>query len=469
MLAILGDAPQLAVIMEWIRRRGLVVNIVSTAAEGLRAHGETSADLVLIGLPLPDARSAELIAGLRRQDPRAIIVVVGTDADIRSQLQALELGAHEYILDPIDGRKDLLFALGISLGVRKGDTQLRVLRTAEAATAEWKAIVAGCHDMKLAMGKLRQICERTTARSVPTVLLTGEIGTGKRLVARAIHYNGGRRNRAFVEVTCAVPSQVLHSQLFGHERDALPDARATRQGLLELVNGGTIFLDEVGAIPIELQADLLSAIEDKQIRRFGGTQPIHVDVQIIASTRRDLATMVKRGELRADLYHRLNVVTAELPPLRERGDDIIAIAEALITGLAAECGIAPPPLSEDARVALKTFRWPGNIRELRNELERIVLFGSDDVITAESFRRTTGNAVVAVDASRPSLAVAVTGERCPLEEIERELIRQALVRCGNVSKTARYLDLTRQTLLYRMKKYGFVSPSNPGFFDEKDV
>jgi two-component system NtrC family response regulator len=465
-LAILGDAAQFGGVMDWVRRRGLIVDIVTTAADGLRAHGEASADLVLVGLPLPDLGASGLIAGLRRQDPRAIIVVVGVDRDVGSQLQALELGAHEYVPDPIDGRKDLLFALGVSLGMRKGDTQLRVLRAKDAASADWKAIVASSREMKPAMAKLRQICERSTVRSVPTVLISGEVGTGKRLVARAIHYNGGRRNRAFVEVSCTGPAQVLHSHLFGHERDAFPDARAMRQGLLELVNGGTVFLDEIGALPLELQGELLSAIEDKQIRRLAGTQPIHVDVQILVATRRDLGAMVKRGELRADLYHRLHVVAVELPPLRERADDIVPIAELLIATIASDLGIAAPRLEDDARTALKARRWPGNIRELRNELERVLLLIDADVIRAEHFHPTRTASAVSIDAGTPVLAVSVTGDRCPLEDIERELIRQALVRCGNISRAARYLDLTRQTLLYRMKKYGFASPSNPGFVED---
>ena len=440
MLAILGEATPFSAVMEWIRRRGLVVNIVTTGIEGLRAHGETSADLVLVGLPLPDSRAASLIAGLRRQDPRAIIVVAGIDEDVRSQLQALELGAHEYVSDPIDGRKDLLFALGVSLGMRKGDTQLRVLRAKDAAAAEWRAVVANCHEMRLAMAKLRAVCERTTARSVPTVLLTGELGTGKRLIAKAIHYNGGRRTRAFVDVSCSGPAQQLHAHLFGHEPDAFPDARATRQGVLELLHGGTVFLDEVGAIPLEMQPDLLSAIEDKQIRRLGGSQAIHVDVQIIAATRRDLGAMVKRGELRADLY------TAS-------------------TWSRSSCH----HFAKEARTSSRSQkRWwrasrPSVASHRRSLQQTPGLPSRRNAGRGTSASCATSSSGSWFSVMRPRSPQSISA-RSPATRAsrERELIRQALVRCGNVSKTARYLDLTRQTLLYRMKKYGFASPSNPG-------
>jgi DNA-binding NtrC family response regulator len=463
-LAILGDAGAFGSVIEWIRRRGIAVSIATSGAEGLRLHDEASADLVLVGLPLPDMRAASLVASLHRQDPHARVIVVGIDADVTSQLAALELGASEYVLDPIDGRRDLLFALGISLGMRKGDSQLRLLRAKDMAAAEWKHVVAGAPEMKHAVARLRAVCEKPAARAVPAVLLTGELGTGKGLLARALHYNGPRRSRAFVEVPCGlVPEREIMTLLFGEE------ARHSRPGLCELVDGGTVFLDEVGALGPDAQAQLLAAIEDRQITRLGGTEPIRVDVQVVAATRRDLGAMVKRGELRADLYHRLNVISVEVPPLRERGDDVVAIAHALIAELAAECGIAPPRLAEDAMAALRTNRWPGNLRELRNELERIVLLVDDDTIRADHFRAPVRAPVLAIDPTAQGVAVTVGGDRCPLEQIERELIRQALVRCGNVSAAARYLDLTRQTLLYRMKKYGFATPSHPGLATDEDM
>jgi two-component system, NtrC family, response regulator AtoC len=311
-------------------------------------------------------------------------------------------------------------------------------------------IVGSCPAMKEIQRRVREVCDRTLSGATPVVLLIGEIGTGKALIARALHGKGARSQRPLVEVNCAaLPAQRLRDQLFG-------DAATMTPGLLESADGGTIFVEEIGAAPLDVQRDLLTAIDDKLIRN--GAREVHIDVQFVAATRRDLGSMVKRGEFRADLYHRLNVLALEVPPLRERGDDVIAIAERLLADLAAEHGIRAPAIAEDAARALRRHSWPGNVRELRNELERIVLLVDDEVIRADHLRIRRETVEIARDGA--GVAVVVSGDRCPLEQLEREVIRQALVRSnGNISRAARYLAITRQTLLYRMKKYDFKSPS----------
>ena len=455
-LAIVGDAEDYEGVLDWIRMRGLIVEIVGTSADGIAAHRENGADLVLLGLPLPDTTAAPLIEQLRQHDPRATIVIVGEDADVRSQLTALELGAQEYIPDAIAYRRDLLFALGMSLGGRSTDPHLRMLRGREAARAQWQRIIAQSPPMAAVMRALREICERSSATAAPAVLFTGELGTGKHLLSRALHYNGPRRQRAFAEINCAAfAHDELRVQLFGRAHGS------ARQGLFETADGGTLFLDEIGALPPELQRDVLVAIEDRWFTRVGSEDLVRSDVQIVAGTRVDLGAMLKRDQFRADLYHRLSVRSIALPPLRARGADILAIADVLLAELAAEAGRRPPQLSLAAREALAAHTWPGNIRELRNELERIVLTVEDAVINADQFRfaRSTGTAAIEVRGGK--LAVSLSGDHCPIDRLEYEVIREALARCrGNISHAARFLGITRQTMLYRMKKHGLRGPTD---------
>jgi len=447
-LAIVAPADGYTPVLEWIHRRGMSVELATTAEDGLRLHRERGADLVLVGLPLPDQLAAQVIGGLRHQDPRATIVVVGKDGDVASQLAAVELGAQEYVADPVDGRRDLLFALGVSLGIRRSDAHFRVLRSREAASADWRRIVAGSPAMAEVMKRMRELCEWSLSGATPTVLLTGARGTGKRLLAKAMHYNGARRNRAFVEVHCgALSPDDLRVELFGELHGA------ARQGLLEIADGGTVFLDEIDKLPLTIQRDLLTAIEGHQICRVGSEEAIYIDVQFVAGTREDLAAIVNRCEFRADLYHRFSVRTLALPPLRERGGDIIALAERQLAELAAQHSMRVPQIHDDAALALLGHAWPGNLHELRNELEHVLLGGSD-MIRADQLRFRRDSGAVHAELTSGNLAVTLTGDTCPLDRLEREVIRLALERnAGNVSRTARYLAITRQTLLYRIKKY----------------
>jgi len=456
LLAVLGDPEPFAPLVEWIRRRGLAVQIATTAQDGLRLHREGSASLVLVGLPLADTQADELLAALRQHDPATTIVVCGEDAQVATARRAIELGADEYVAEPIERQRDLFYALGVLLGLRDGDIQLRALRERELAAVGWTSIVGACPAMQPAMTKLRDLCDRTLSGAAPRVLLVGELGTGKRLFARCLHHQGARRGRPFLETGCAQTSaDALRELLFGRER-------ALHRGFFELAAGGTLFLDEIAGVPLDVQQELLRAIEDRLIVRIGGSAPIEVDVQVIAATRRDLGSMAQRGELRADLYHRLCVLSIELPPLRERGDDIIAIAELMLAAIAGERGLPVPRLADEARQLLLERSWPGNLRELHLEMERLVLLVDHDVIGPDDLR-ARDRGVIEIDGSDRKLSVTISGEHCPLEEIEREVIRQALIKCGgNVSRAARFLAVTRQTMLYRMKKHGFATPSRPG-------
>ena len=304
---------------------------------------------------------------------------------------------------------------------------------------------------------LRHICERTSSGGTPTILLNGETGTGKGHIAKCVHYNSVRRNQPFVEVNCAaLPAQLMEAELFGHERGSFTDAKQARPGLFETADGGTLFLDEIGAVPLDLQAKLLKAIEEKDIRRIGGRSSVHVDVQIIAATHEDLAAGSREGRFREDLFHRLNVVGLLMPALRDREEDSVALAESFLVATCREYGSDTRTLGESAQAFIRSYRWPGNVRELRNQIERIVLLEDDAVIEAAHFRGVVSSvAEVGVTGTGRSVRVTLPKEGVSLEHLEREIIRAALETSeGNVSRAARFLSISRQTMIYRIKKHG---------------
>jgi transcriptional regulator with PAS, ATPase and Fis domain len=303
-----------------------------------------------------------------------------------------------------------------------------------------------------------QICSRT-AHSPPTVLVCGETGTGKGLVARALHEMSVRAEAPFVDVNCAaIPASLIESELFGYERGAFTDARTAREGLFEAAAGGSVFLDEINSMPVELQAKLLTVIEEKQLRRIGSRTSAHVDVQVVAATQQDLREYSESGAFRADLFHRLNVLRIDLPPLRERGEDRLLLAEAFVREACDKYLLEGRQLDATARELVLEYSWPGNVRELKNQIERAVLLNNDPEIRAEHFTLGDGTQSIEVGSSEGRLKVALPNENFSLAELDREIVRQALTRHeGNVSRAARYLGISRQKLIYRMKKHGFGS------------
>lgn len=459
-LAIGGDNTLLSSIGKILTDRGHLTHLSGSAEQGLAVHRDEGADVLVLSLPLGEMSGVAMLRRLRAQDPRAVIVVTGQDDSLPGAPEALAAGAFDYLADPVGDANALLFVIGIGLGARRGDHQLRYLRRKDAADADWQTIVGDCPQMRKVFGTVRQICHRTLGGGTPAILVTGETGTGKGLIAKAIHYNSGRRSRAFVEVNCAaIAPTLIEDELFGHTRGAFTDARSSRAGLFETADEGSLFLDEISTLPLELQGKLLTAIEEKTIRRLGASEGSHVDVQIIAATHRDLPFMIERGEFRADLFHRINVLSIELPPLRDRGSDRAALARAFVAAMCREYGISEKLLTEDALAAIERHRWPGNVRELRNQIERIVLLSDDDRIRARDFQFAPTSPTVQIQHGSDGLCIELPDDSCPLVELEREVIRKSLAKHqGNVSHTARYLGITRHTLIYRIKKHGLGDP-----------
>jgi DNA-binding NtrC family response regulator len=451
-LVVGGDQPLVERIRERLVDRGYALEVDRSGPECLRKFSSQGAELVIISLPLGEGGGADLLRGLHEIDPRIKMVVTGRDAQVRDAADAFRFGAFEYVEDPGGDMSDLLAAVGVALGSRRGDVQLRWLKERDAVGSSWSAVAGTSSEMREVVDTIRRVCDRTTRGAPPTILIRGETGCGKGLLAKCVHYNGVRRNQAFVEINCAaIPGSLLEAELFGYERGAFTDAKSSRAGLFETAHQGTLFLDEIGSMPIDLQAKVLTAIEEKRVRRLGGRENIHLDIQIIAASHDDLKQNVRLGTFRADLYHRLNVVSVTLPPLRRRGQDKLILARMFIDNMSRQYGIPVPKLDDDAERYILEYTWPGNVRELKNQIERILLLGNGDVISRQQFDQ---GSIPPPSGRPPDFAIPMPEDGIGLEEVERELIRRALERFGgNVSRAARYLKVSRQTLIYRIKKH----------------
>ena len=372
---------------------------------------------------------------LRKMAPTGIeVAAVGALPDHRLTVSILRAGASEYFALPWD--YELLRSW-----LRERSERFRALlsRSAFAARQEEKYRFDGILGNSPALRRALERAARIIPHANVTVLITGATGTGKELLARAIHYNGPRREAPFVDINCtAIPEQLLESELFGHEKGAFTDATAAKPGLFEVANGGTVLLDEIGHMPLALQGKLLRALEERTMRRLGGTRVIPIDVRVIAATHLDLATAVQRGEFRADLYHRLNVIPLELPPLRERQEDILPLARHFLSRFTREYGLTEPTLSAGARRTLMLRPWLGNVRELRNAVERALLLGSGVELDAGDF---------APDSAAGSPRAGGLPFPATIGEIAHAAALVMLTLCsGNKSEAARRLGVSRPRL-----------------------
>ncbi len=361
------------------------------------------------------------------------VIAVGASVSHRVAAQAVAAGASDYFALP-DDRDGLRDTLSAAVERRRAALSRAAHAHLEAQAYAFREIVGQSPALKAALERAARVIPHGDA----TVLITGETGTGKELLARALHYGGPRAAAPFVELNCAaLPPPLLESELFGHERGAFTDARTAKPGLFEVAQGGTVFLDEVHHLALEMQGKLLRALEQKSVRRLGATTSRTLDIRIIAATNTDLAAAVEAGQFREDLYYRLNVVTLELPPLRERGEDILVLAETFLRQFAGQYRLAQPALTAEVRRALLAHAWPGNIRELRNAIERSMLLSQPGTLAL---------AELAVRPARPAAAGAVpfTGT---LAEIQRAVARATLQAAGdNRSEAARRLGISRSRL-----------------------
>jgi DNA-binding NtrC family response regulator len=365
-------------------------------------------------------------------------------------VQALRLGAFECLRKPIN-TDELVLVVERALETGQLKREVAQLRLERPGRFSIDDIIGRSRDMKQVLAMVRKIARSEAG----TVFIQGESGTGKELIAKAIHCESPRANQPFMAINCAaVPEALLESEIMGHERGAFTDAKVLRKGLFEMADGGSVFLDEIGDMPLAMQAKLLRVLEERSFRRVGGTRDIRVDVRIISATNRDLQKAMAEKTFRNDLYYRIGVIPIVLPPLRERREDIIPLAEHFIALFNREFGKKVRGISRMAEKILTEYDWPGNIRELKNVIERSVILECEDTLLvenlpAELIDRTVGR-------SGP-LNFRLPVEGIDIEDVERELIRQALEMAdGNQSQAARLLNLGIDALRYRMKKFDFM-------------
>ena len=422
---------------------------VLTAADGLAAldlFTGREVDCLITDLRMPGLSGLELLRRASAIKGETPVVVITAFGDVETAVEAMRAGAFDYVTKPFN-RDQILLTVEKALVFGRAVSENRQLRRLVHDRFRLENVVGASQPMQ----RVLDLVERVS-RSDVTVLVTGESGTGKELVAKGIHFSGPRAARPFVAVNCAaIPEALIESELFGHKRGSFTGAVADAKGKFEEASGGTLLLDEVSAMPPALQPKLLRVLQEQEVVRLGESAPRKVDVRIIAATNRDLRTMVADGSFREDLYFRLAVVPVELPPLRERREDIPVLAEHFLRRACERHKCGDLAMDREVFAALSAYPWPGNVRELENTVERMVVLARGQTITVEDLPE---------DVRRPPEHVANVLLELPpdglsIEAVEREIIRKALeMHGGNQTRAARYLDITRSALIYRMQKFG---------------
>lgn len=458
-ILIVDDEPPIReVLKDFVEMLGHEGETAASAEDGLELFQKRMPDLVLSDLVLPGMSGIDLLRAVKQIDPQCHVVLMTGYASGRTAIEAMGLGADDYITKPL--RLDELKVI-----IEKA----LEARAAEKGRQRKELVLDGIIGESPAITKVLDMVERLSRTSTTTVLILGASGTGKEVVARAIHKNSPTADYPFISVSCAaIPSALLEAELFGYEKGAFTDAKTQKKGLLELADKGTLFLDEMGLMGLDLQAKLLNILETQTFRRIGGTKEIKVSLRFIAATNEDLDKAVEKGAFREDLYYRLHVIPIYLPQLRERGNDVLLIAEHYLRHYGREHGNRHFFFTAETKALLMSYHWPGNVRELKNVIERAVLMAQTETILPEDLP-INRRARPTREAEMPSASqvnIEATGDiqvRFPpwgisLEEVERRIIAEALRETrGNVSEAAHLLHISRDTLRYRIKKFELES------------
>ncbi len=445
---------------------GYHVRAAGTAEDARAAFGDETPDLVILDMKLGQDDGLELLTAFKRQAPETVVIVITAFGETETAVRAMSLGAFYFLKKPLQ-LDELNTIVGRGIEQQRLSREVHHLRQAAMDSEGYVECVSP------AMTRLYEQVGMVATGETTSVLVEGESGSGKEMIARLIHQQSERASKPFVEVNCAaIPKDLLESELFGHEKGAFTDARAQKQGLLELANGGTLFLDEIGEMPVQLQVKLLRVLERMTFKRVGGIKDISVSVRIVSATNQDLMRLVETGGFREDLYYRLNVVSLRVPPLRERGADIMPLANHFRERFNLAFKKAFAAFSREAEELIQDYGWPGNVRELRNVMERAVLLHKDHEVKPDMLqlggqsraRREAHSIGAQIDALLTASAFPDGGidfEKL-IEDVERALITKAYhLTEENQSRTAEVLNVKRDKLRYRMKQFGMKDDDGP--------
>jgi two-component system, NtrC family, response regulator AtoC len=432
---------------------GYHVSLAEDGATALARVQLDNPDLITLDIKLPDMTGIEVLSELRNRNYQVPVIVITAFGVVDDAVRSLKLGAYDFIEKPINFEK-LENALRNALETRRLRTE--VARTHEIQRSEFSVErIVGISDH---IRDVRELIKKVASSEASTILIQGESGTGKDLVSHAIHYESVRRDRPFFAINCAaIPENLMESELFGHEKGAFTDARSQKKGMFEMADGGTLFLDEVSEMTLGMQAKLLRVLEGQSFRRVGGVKNINVDVRVIVASNRNLEEAVRTSRFRQDLYFRLAIIPLTLLPLREHKDDIPALLEHFIQHYNLKFRKNIQGLTKEADELLQNYEWPGNIRELKNAIERVMILAEGNRVAAKylPIRISEGGMMpVPMSGTEADGGVHLPAGGVSLYEIERELIRQALEQArGNKTTAAKLLRITRDTLRYKVKKY----------------
>ncbi len=429
-----------------LKRHGYDVEVADSGEAALALVDAFGPDVILTDVRMPKMNGLDLLATLKAKQNPATVIVMSAYGSVDLALEAMKAGAYDYVGKPFKPDE-------IVLALRKAEEreslrrENRALKEQIQKESQFESILAKSAAMTEIFRTITKIADFKT-----TVLIQGESGVGKELVARAVHARSARRNHPFVPINCgAIPENLLESELFGHKKGAFTDAHSDRRGLFEEADGGTLFLDEIGELPLNLQVKLLRALQEESIRRLGDSKDVKVDVRIITATHRDLAAEAKAGRFREDLFYRINVLPIVIPPLRSRREDINLLIDHFLTRNNARLGTQIRALTAEARKLLLEYAWPGNVRELENTIERAMVLCDGDVIDAHDLPERLREALDPVQVQLATGELSVKKTTAAIEEI---LIRRALQKTrGNRTRAAELLEISHRALLYKIKDY----------------